>query len=204
MEKKKDSVLVLSMQDPKAKTISKVLAQESAKKILEKLQEKPFTETDLSKILNMPLPTIHHYVQLLLKSELIEWTHYHYSEKGKEVKHYKAKNMYVLVVPSNVSSASFIEYIKQFSFAYLFVIFGALYLWYSESISSQTSQVLTEQAPAGLMMAKSAAYDSSMMVVSETTAQTTQIPSFIWFLIGAGGVLLLYHLVLWVRSILKK
>ena len=53
----------------------------------------------LAKAMNLPLSTVHYNLQLLLKAGLVSADNYHYSEKGKEVLHYKLSNKYVIIAP---------------------------------------------------------------------------------------------------------
>lgn len=96
----KQSFLLVSLKDDKAKELAQVLSNGSCRKILDYLSEKEdSTETEISKHLNLPISTVHYNLQHLLKAGIIEVEEFHYSEKGKEVNHYKLANKYIIIAP---------------------------------------------------------------------------------------------------------
>jgi DNA-binding transcriptional ArsR family regulator len=52
--------------------------------------------------LNLPISTVHYNLQHLREGGLVESDEYHYSEKGKEVNHYKLANKYIIIAPKSV------------------------------------------------------------------------------------------------------
>src|SRR3989344_5164564 len=73
--------LLLSMEDDKIKKISNVISNESCRKILDYLSNREATETELAEKLEIPISTVH------------------YSQKGKEVNHYRLANKYIIIAP---------------------------------------------------------------------------------------------------------
>lgn len=91
--------LLLSLEDAKIKKISNVISNESCRKILEYLSTKDATESELAEKLGLPISTIHYNLQQLMGTGLIEVKEFHYSEKGKEVNHYRLTNKYIIIAP---------------------------------------------------------------------------------------------------------
>jgi predicted ArsR family transcriptional regulator len=87
------------MEDEKIKKVSNVISNESCRKILDYLSEKDATESELAGKLDIPISTVHYNLQQLIETGLIESTEFHYSEKGKEVSHYRLANKYIIIAP---------------------------------------------------------------------------------------------------------
>src|SRR3989344_654508 len=91
--------LLLSMEDDKIKKISNVISNESCRKILDYLSDKDSTESELAQKLSITISTVHYNLQQLMGTGLIESSEFHYSEKGKEMSHYKLANKYIIIAP---------------------------------------------------------------------------------------------------------
>lgn len=91
--------LLLSMEEEKIKKVSNVISNDSCRKILDYLSNKEATESELAEKLQIPISTIHYNIQQLMETGLIESKEFHYSEKGKEVNHYKLANKYIIIAP---------------------------------------------------------------------------------------------------------
>lgn len=91
--------LLLSLEDTKIKKVSNVISNDSCRKILDYLSNKEATESDIAKKLELPISTVHYNIQQLMETGLIAAEEFHYSEKGKEVRHYKLANKYIIIAP---------------------------------------------------------------------------------------------------------
>ena len=91
--------LLLSMEDDKIKKVSNVISNDSCRKILDYLSAKDATESELAAKLNIPISTVHYNLQQLMETGLIESKEFHYSEKGKEVSHFRLANKYIIIAP---------------------------------------------------------------------------------------------------------
>jgi len=99
----KEKFLLVSLEDSQAKQLAEVLSNETSRKIMNYLSEKDdATETQLAKALNIPLSTVHYNLQNLKEARLVDPETFHYSEKGREVDHYKLANKYVIITPKGV------------------------------------------------------------------------------------------------------
>jgi DNA-binding transcriptional ArsR family regulator len=96
----KQSFLLVSLKENKAKELAQVISNDSCRKILDFLGEKEdATETELAQKLNIPISTVHYNLKHLIKAGIITVDEFHYSEKGKEVNHYKLANKYIIIAP---------------------------------------------------------------------------------------------------------
>src|SRR3989338_6351413 len=91
--------LLLSMEDTQIKKVSNVISNDSCRKILDYLAKKEATESELAEKLQLPIYTVHYNLQQLMETGLISTEEFHYSEKGKEVLHYKLANRYIIISP---------------------------------------------------------------------------------------------------------
>lgn len=225
MEGKKN-FLLLSLDDNKAKKVANILSNKSCSKILEFLTEREATETEISEKLKIPISTVHYNLQQLLDAKLIMWNKYHYSEKGKEVKHYTVANKYIIITPKGDSSG-FLDKLKTLIPSFLFVGAGAyLVNWYNtrgfESFS-ENSMMKSFDTGAGMiaedailnetpmMMAKAMPTEDIIMNMDYSEPIIESYPFWkdwiyqywFWFLIGAIFGILVYVGINWVRNKLR-
>lgn len=97
----KQSFLFISLQENKAKKLAQAVSNDSCRKILDYLSNKEATESELAEKLQLPISTVHYNLQQLMEAGLISAEEFHYSEKGKEVRHYKSANKYIVIAPKN-------------------------------------------------------------------------------------------------------
>lgn len=106
--------MLVSLEEAKAKRLAQVLNNETCTKILNWLSShKEGTETEIAKKLQLPLSTVHYNLKQLVEAKLVTADEYHYSEKGREVLHYKLANKYIIIAPEEGRS-SFMEKLQQF------------------------------------------------------------------------------------------
>lgn len=96
---RKKSFLLVSLQEKEAKKLAQIVSNDTCRKILEYLGEHESTETELAQKLNLAISTVHYNLQALQKGGLVESKEFHYSEKGREVSHYKLANKYIIIAP---------------------------------------------------------------------------------------------------------
>ena len=97
----KESFVLVSLKEDKARKLAKVVSNESCRKILDFLTGKEATETELSKKLGLPISTVHYNLKHLTDAGLVVVEEFHYSQKGKEVNHYKLANKYIIIAPKS-------------------------------------------------------------------------------------------------------
>ncbi len=98
-----ESFVMVSLKDEESKKLAEIISNKTARKILDTLTKKEYTESDLAKELGIPLATIHYNLQHLVKAKLVTIDEFHYSSKGKEVNHYKLANKLVIITPASAS-----------------------------------------------------------------------------------------------------
>jgi len=180
----KKNFILLSMEDDKIKKISNVISNDSCKKILDFLANSEATESELASKLNIPISTVHYNLQQLMETGLIEAAEFHYSEKGKEVNHYRLANKYIIIAPKNiygikeklkailpvaliVSGAALVLQLTQKFFAH-----GSITRVFSSSKQMLVRETLITTAQDSAGVAKSAAIES----VKETAMPAQAIP----------------------------
>ncbi len=99
---KKESFVLVSLNEDKAKKLAQIISNDTSRGILDFLSDREdVTESELAKELNQPISTIHYNLQHLMKGGLITVEEFHYSEKGKEVNHYKLANKFIIIAPKS-------------------------------------------------------------------------------------------------------
>ena len=97
----KEKFLLVSLKESKAKKLAQVISNETSRKILDHLADNEATESELAKKLKLPISTVHYNLKCLMEGGLVTVEEFHYSEKGKEVNHYKLANKYIIIAPKS-------------------------------------------------------------------------------------------------------
>ena len=94
---KDNAFLLVSLEEEKAKKLAQVITNDVCRRILDHLVKKEATETELSRALGVPISTVHYNIKQLVESGLVVAEEFHYSEKGREVNHYKLANKHIII-----------------------------------------------------------------------------------------------------------
>ncbi len=202
----KKNFLLLSLEEEKAKKIANVMGNKSCTKILDLLAEKDYTESEIAKKLNLPISTVHYNIEQLLEAKLVDWENYHYSEKGKEVKHYALANKYIIIAPKE-EKEGFMEKLKGIFPAFGLSVIGAVGIWFLSSFQSGSSDMLMAKSQiandvvADEMYRAGAEAAPLMLEVAEPVIENLfwQQPA-VWFFIGAIFALFCVLLWSWIRK----
>lgn len=157
----KEKFILVSLKEEESKKLAQILANDTSRKILEFLAEKETTESELAQNLNIPISTIHYNLQALLKGRLVEAEEYHYSEKGKEVLHYKLANKYIIIAPK--STFGIREKLRKILPVGIIAFIGSSLLYFYDFIQKPFSGKLMADAPQE-MITKSLARGSETLV----------------------------------------
>ncbi|MBI2558471.1 helix-turn-helix transcriptional regulator [Candidatus Woesearchaeota archaeon] len=187
--------LLLSMEDDKIKKISNVISNESCRKILDYLSSREATESELASKLNLPISTVHYNLQQLMQTGLIDSKEFHYSQKGKEVSHYRLANKYIIIAPKKTFGIK--EKLKSILPVALIVSAAAGVI---QLVSKYLSgRIATQEMAAAKSAIADRGLESAPMALSQAAPveQVTSIPQNIalWFLAGALFTLAIYLVV---------
>ncbi|MGV8162994.1 MAG: ArsR/SmtB family transcription factor [Candidatus Nanoarchaeia archaeon] len=162
------SFVLLSLKDDKAKNLSKALSNVTCRKILDYLASKgEATETQISKDLNVPISTVHYNMKLLADNGLVSMDEYHYSEKGKEVIHYRMRNRYIVIAPDEDDEKSIMSKLKGMLPAAIILVTGTFLVGlFSKLFGTSAGRV------GNSFMAKTASYEAGDMMITEATNET--------------------------------
>ncbi|MBI2659921.1 helix-turn-helix transcriptional regulator [Candidatus Woesearchaeota archaeon] len=184
----KQSFLLVSLQEDKAKKLAQVVSNESCRKILDYLTEKESTETELAGKLQLPISTVHYNLKQLEDAGLVSAEEFHYSKKGKEVKHYKLANKYIIIAPKSTFGIK--EKLKNILPAAVAVAAVGFVMQFI----SRYQPAPEAYAIASRELAQDAI--ASKMAVEATLAQPN---IYIWFLIGALMMIAFYIAIEYIR-----
>lgn len=90
-------VLQLKLSAKNAKSVAQLLANDTARRIMDVIAEESKSESAVAKELGIPLSTVHYNIQKLVQAGLVHSEEFTYSEKGKEVRHYKLASQHVII-----------------------------------------------------------------------------------------------------------
>ena len=193
---KQDKFLLVNLEDEKSKNLANVISSDSARKILNLLTDKPLSETDISKNLNIPLTTVHYNISQLLNANLVE-VHFLWSEKGKKINFYKLSNKFIIIAPLK-NSSSFIDKLKEIIPV---VIFGSLtsfgiYIYQLYKSKLSFDNILLEESIADIPL-------SMAQVTSSAPVMPTLSTDFnyaLWFFLGFLSFTLVYVIVVYLKT----
>lgn len=184
--------VLLDLEDSKAQKITSAVSNSSSKKILSLLADIDHaTESEISKKLDLSLPTVHYNLKLLVSAGLVEWKHYHYSEKGKEVKHYNLVDKHIIISPKK--DPAFLSKLSSIFPAFLFTILGAFFISLYNRFQSPV------EAPQTLAIEESSRVKDEAVTGSEPILELIYSDPATWFLLGALLVLIIIILSEFVR-----
>ena len=213
MAQKKKNFLLLSLEDKKAKKVANVVNNESCSKILDYLADKEATETQIAKDLKLPGSTVNYNLKQLLDAKLITWENFHYSQKGKEVKHYTVANKYIIIAPKGADKEDFLEKVKGLFPAFLFSTIGATAIYWYNNFKQETMPQAAYMMSEGAMEEEMVMFDAAIEDVaiakaapmSESVVSSLPSPIWsepaLWFFIGA--VFAIVSILIW-RFVRKK
>lgn len=165
------SVLTLSLAGRDAKRVARLLSSDSARRVMDAVSDESKSESSLAKELGMPLSTVHYNVQRLFDAGLVVSDEFTYSEKGKEVRHYRLASDHIVI--STRPSVPLAELVTGGSFALLFAAGYALLAGVSSPLQESSRM----------------AADSMMMEAAPLAASQAPVV-WPWILAGALAVLI--------------
>lgn len=194
----KENFLLLSLDDEKSKDIANVVNNKTSKKILNLLADNELTETQIAKKLKIAASTVHYNLEQLKKCGLVDWEKYHYSEKGKEVRHYKLVNKYIIIAPKKDSS--FLDKLKTIIPGFFVAIAGTGFIYKMNNSFESTSLRATEEVAAKSYASDQAIEAAAYEVPPLMVQNSTSVDPVFWFALGAGVVILTTLIVLLIRK----
>ena len=215
----KEKFLLVSLKEEKSKKIAQVLSNETARQILDYLADREATESELASSLNLPLSTVHYNLQALMDAGLIIAEEFHYSEKGKEVMHYKLANKYIIIAPKTIFGVK--EKLKAILPTILIIGVVALIIQFFLRITTKGAELaiqapqVMERAAAPAEIVQEAVVQKAALIeeaAMDQVANATQAVSVsvqkglfisdvvIWFVAGAAFSLAIYLIIDWLRK----
>ena len=199
----KEKFILVSLKENESKKLAQVISNDTARKILDYLADKESTESELAEKLQIPMSTVHYNLQALMGGKLVEADEYHYSEKGKEILHYKLANKYIIIAPK--STFGIREKLRSILPAGLVAIAGTFLVYFYNFAQGSFkaaggNALMAERAadnavPMAATLAKSAGAEQVATGYSGNIAQPflsvfLQNPA-LWFLFGCVFTLML-------------
>ena len=126
---KKDKFVLVNLRE--AKDLAKVISNDTSRKILDYLSEKDGSESEISRILGIPISTVHYNIKQLVRVGLVKVEEFEYSEKGREVNFYKLAKKMIIIAPDDVKVFKK-DIAKILPVGLIGVIVGGLMYWFSK------------------------------------------------------------------------
>ncbi len=164
----KPKVLFVDLNDAKLKSVGETITSDTSRKILSFLMEKEATESAIATGLGIPISTVHYHLLKLQQAGLVHVLEFHYSEKGREVNHYKLASQYIVIGPKR---EGILAKLKIAVSAVLTVgVVGFVAQW----LMNRTNSAMNGVSQATPMM-EDAASSAASSFVNEGVAQTSKM-----------------------------
>ncbi|MFP4523794.1 MAG: helix-turn-helix domain-containing protein [Candidatus Woesearchaeota archaeon] len=173
-----ESFMLLSLKEGQSKRLAQVIGNETCRRILDYLADRDYTtESTAAKDLGLPLSTVHYNLKSLRESGLVVADEFHYSDKGKEVPHYRLAKKYIIIAPRE--EQGFLDRLKKLWPLAAIAVGVAAVMELVQRFLLDSGEKVASTADAGVrMLAESApaAAEEASRFPSPVTA---------WFLVGA-------------------
>lgn len=199
----KNNFLLVDLNESKTKKLAETITSDTSRKILNYLTEKEDTEQNISSVLGLPISTVHYHLQKLLEANLVKVEEFHYSQKGREVNHYKLANKYIIIAPGKVSGLR--EKLKGILPVALVIVGVGVVMQLLSSqrfFAAKTAMVETAAESAPKLMA-----GDLINAAPQAVAEVYQIPwsAYGWgFVAGGISAILIYLVIEWIKKGRKK
>ncbi len=193
----KTNFLLVDLNEPKTKKLAETITSDTSRRILNHLVEKEDTEANIARQLDIPISTIHYHLQKLQEAGLVNVEEFHYSQKGREVNHYKLANKYIIIAPGKVSGLK--EKLKGILPVAGVVVGISIIL---KLLQSRTFSAVNKAAVMESEVAQEALYDSSEALKASVSSSSPDIA--FWFFTGGLASLGVYLLVALLKEYLSK
>ncbi len=206
-----NSFLLVNLSDEKSKKLGELIGNKTARKILEFLGKKEYTATDLAKELSLPLSTIHYNLTNLEQANLIKADEYHYSSKGKEVKHYALANKLVIIAQEQPTESVLEKLKKILPVSIIVGVMSTLFQYYNTA--APVLEAAVEENTFALKAAAdqavdTVAFEATSLAQDTLTASTQTVAteqSLIWlFLVVVMASIITYLAVDFIITKCKK
>ncbi len=198
----KSKFVLMSLDEDENDKLTTLLSNKTAKKIVGYLSEHDeATQSEIAKELGIAISTVHYNLDQLQDAGLIEWEHYHYSQKGKEVRHYRLAQQYIIIAPKR--KENLLETLKKLLPAFVVGIFGTMFLAFTNIFSNSTNSASNIQQRAmvadSMQMAAAPVAQHSSSIVSQLLSH----PAF-WFSVGCTLMLIMIFSTIEIQKYLKN
>ena len=192
----KQNFLLVSLEEEQSKQLAEVLSNPTSRKIIDYLSEKEeATESEISKVLTVPLSTIHYNLQKLKEAQLVHAEEFHYSKKGREVDHYKLANKYVIITPKPVKGIK--SALRSILPVSLIVLGIAAIIELAQNFTQKAMGTSQE-------LVRTVSTDSIALEAADTAVQVSESTNTtLWFLVGAFTAILLFIIINLLRRLRK-
>jgi DNA-binding transcriptional ArsR family regulator len=200
----KNNLLLLDLNDTKTKKLAETITSDTSRKILNYLAEKDDTEANMSKILNIPISTVHYHLQKLQDAKLVMVEEFHYSPKGREVNHYKLANKYIIIAPRKVAGLK--QKLKGILPVGLIALGISAVIKFLTSIQRSSFSAAKEMAAPMVeeMVADTAMVREAVPQMMNTVTPVQQPDIALWFLLGSIFTIVIYILIILIKEKMKK
>jgi predicted ArsR family transcriptional regulator len=202
----KESFMLVSLREDKAKKLAQVISNPTCTKILNYLAGKDATESQVAKDLGIPLSTVHYNLQQLVDAKLVIAEEFHYSEKGREVNHYKLANKYIIIAPQE--DDSFLQHIRKYIPAAIIVAVTGMALKIMQLFSGTAESEIAPEATRKMAVDTAIAGEQDLQLF----AATAPVPEPAWwqsqmidyFIAGALFVVAVVLIIEFIRFLRKR
>lgn len=108
-----DKLLVVPL-GQESKILTQTISNDTAMQIMGLMADGPMSTSAVAEKLSIPLTTAQYNIEKLMEAGLVKVEKTKYSEKGREVKLYRASRRYIILVPEKTGGQAVIDALKKY------------------------------------------------------------------------------------------
>ncbi|PIN73696.1 hypothetical protein COV20_05745 [Candidatus Woesearchaeota archaeon CG10_big_fil_rev_8_21_14_0_10_45_16] len=198
----KTNFLLVDLNESKTKKLAETITSDTSRKILNFLTEKEDSEQNIAKSLNIPISTVHYHLQKLQEAGLVVVEEYHYSQKGREINHYKLANKYIIIAPKKVSGLR--EKLKGILPVSLVILGISAVMKVASTATFARDPVMQASPMAEAAVDSLAMMEPQMAKAVESSVVSSQPDIAFWFLLGGAAAIVLLAVYQLIMAKLRK
>jgi len=190
-----EKLLVLSLDDAESKKVSQVIANDTARGILDLVADEPLSSTEIAERLDIPLTTVQYNLEKLTEAGLIDVKARRWSKKGRTIKIYGPRRRLLIIVPERIGKEDILGAVKRYIgillFAGLVSVVLEFFTWggFGANKALQDTETMSEER----------AMDAVPMAIEEVTTGIWSYGDHIGLYFFAGAVFVVLAIILYER-----
>src|SRR5271157_1353331 len=170
-----DKLLVVPL-GHESKALTQTFSNDTAMQIMGLMADGPMSTSAVAEKLGIPLTTAQYNIEKLMEAGLVKIEKTKYSEKGREVKLYRASKRFIVLVPENTGGQAVIDALKKYLVLVPIAVVMSLLVEYLLPTAQNNSQTLQSASLGAIDKANGPVTYAAASTAPETASGSTVPP----------------------------